>query len=307
MERLTRSENEGPGPDSELGPEGYRVLYEHTPDGVLFTSPDGRVIAANPAACEILGRSEQEICKLGRQGLMDPDDDRWQPLLAERTRTGRVRGVARMLHGDGAKIEVEMSARIFTDGSGRERGCTVITDVTERVRMERELIALSERLRTLVVTDELTELHNRRGFLTVAPKVLEIASRQATTVAMLFVDIDNMKAINDRYGHDAGDGAIRVVADALRKELRGADTVARIGGDEFAALALGLEDAELRLVEERICGHLRRARSDAEPEIGVSIGWTVHPGGPTLSVERLLADADQAMYLEKAGNRPRGS
>lgn len=292
-----------PGPCVRLGPEDYRALYDHSPDGVLFTSPDGRILAANPRACEILERTEQEICGLGRQQLMDPDDDRWQVLLTERARTGRVRGVARMIRGDGSRIEVEMSARIFRDASGRERACTIISDVTERIRMERELVELSERLRTLVVTDELTGLHNRRGFLTIAPQVLEIASRQGTRVALLYIDIDNMKGINDRYGHDTGDRALRAVADALRQELRSADTVARIGGDEFAALALGLEDAELRSVEERIRQRLRRARGDTEGAVAVSVGWTVRAGGEGLSIERLLADADRAMYVEKAAGR----
>jgi PAS domain S-box-containing protein len=96
------------GADAHLGAEDYRAMYEYSPDGVLFTSPDGRILAANPAACEILGRSEQEICRLGRQRLMDHDDAHWEALLAERARTGRARGVARMIRGDGAKIEVEM-------------------------------------------------------------------------------------------------------------------------------------------------------------------------------------------------------
>lgn len=291
------------GADSHLGPEDYRALYDYSPDGVLFTSPDGRILAANPAACDILDRSEQEICRLGRQRLMDHDDTRWEALLAERARTGRVRGVARMVRRDGAKIEVEMSARIFRDGRGQERSCTIINDVTDRIGMERELLELSERLRTLTVTDELTGLHNRRGFVTFARQVLEIASRQGTAVATLFVDIDDMKAINDRYGHDAGDAAIRAVAQALRQELRSADTVARIGGDEFAALALGLQAAELRSVEQRIRSRLRRIPAHAEAGVSVSVGWTVHPVDATLTIEQLLANADHVMYAEKSNKR----
>ena len=74
-----------------LGPEAYQATYEFGPDGVLFTAPYGRVLAANGAACEILGRTEAEICSLGRQGLADHTDERWKPLLAERERTGQVR------------------------------------------------------------------------------------------------------------------------------------------------------------------------------------------------------------------------
>jgi two-component system, sensor histidine kinase PdtaS len=122
-----------------IGPEAYRALYEHSPDGVLFTVPDGRVLAANPAACRMLRRTEAEICSLGRQGLADPTDERWVPLLEERDRTGSGRGVARMLRGDGTPIEVELSAQVFRDSDGEERSCTILRDVTDRVRMELEL------------------------------------------------------------------------------------------------------------------------------------------------------------------------
>ena len=129
-----------------LGPEAYRAMYENSPDGVLFTVPDGGVLAANAAACQILRRTEAEICALGRQGLVDPTDERWAPLVEERERTGRVRGVARMIRGDGAPVEVEVSARIFHEASGERRACTIIRDVTDRVIMERELRRSRERL-----------------------------------------------------------------------------------------------------------------------------------------------------------------
>jgi len=130
----------------ELGPEAYRAMYEFSPDGVLFTAPDGRVFAANPAACEMLGRSEAQICAVGREGLADQGDERWQRLLAERERTGHARGVARMIRGDGARIEVEMSARLFTGRGGERRACTVIRDVTDRVRTELDLLESRARL-----------------------------------------------------------------------------------------------------------------------------------------------------------------
>jgi PAS domain S-box-containing protein len=129
-----------------IGLEASLALYENSPDGVLFTVPDGTVLAANPAACQILGRTEAEICSLGRQGLADPTDERWTPILEERERAGSARGVARMIRGDGEAIEVEMSAKIFHDAHGAERACTIIRDVTDRVRMERELRDSRERL-----------------------------------------------------------------------------------------------------------------------------------------------------------------
>lgn len=129
-----------------IGPEASLALYENSPDGVLFTVPDGTVLAANPAACQILGRSEAEICSLGRHGLADKTDERWTTILEERERTGTARGVARMIRGDSVAIDVEMSAKTFHDADGQVRACTIIRDVTDRVRMERELRDSRERL-----------------------------------------------------------------------------------------------------------------------------------------------------------------
>jgi PAS domain S-box-containing protein len=129
-----------------LGPEAYRAMYENNPDGVLFTVPDGRVLAANPAACQILRRTEAEICSLGRRGLVDPTDERWAPLVQEREHTGTAHGVGRMIRGDGEPVEVEVSTRIFHEASGETRACTIIRDVTDRAVLERELRQSRERL-----------------------------------------------------------------------------------------------------------------------------------------------------------------
>ncbi len=132
--------------EAALGPEAYRALYDNNPDGVLFTIPDGRVLAANPAACQILGRREEEIRSIGRQGVADNDDPRWAAMLAERERTGSARGVARMIRGDGALIEADISTQVFHTADGEARTCTIIRDVTSRVAMERELRRSRERL-----------------------------------------------------------------------------------------------------------------------------------------------------------------
>jgi diguanylate cyclase (GGDEF)-like protein/PAS domain S-box-containing protein len=277
----------------------FRALYEHNPDGVLFTSPDGRVFAANPAACEMLGRAEQEICSLGRVGLTDSGDERWEALVEERRRTGSTRGVGRMLRGDGTLIEVEVSARIFSDADGEQRTCTVMRDVTERVRMDGELLRLSAQLRELTLTDELTGLHNRRGFMTISSQLLEVADRQQLTATVLFVDVDNMKALNDGHGHAAGDAALRAVAAALRHALRSADALARFAGDEFVALALGLDDHNRVSIEQRIAEHLRRAVFPAR-RVEVSLGWTTRSPHDRRMVEDLIGDADRSMYEAKA-------
>ncbi len=287
---------------AELGLEAYRALYDNSPDGVMFTSPDGRVMAANPAACEIFRMTEVEICAVGRQGLADATDERWGPLLAERERTGRVKGVARMIRGDGLLVEVEMNARIFAGVDGERRSCTIVRDVTERVAMERELVDMSARLRELSLTDELTGLRNRRGFVALGSHMLELADRQRSTAHLLFLDVDNMKELNDGHGHNAGDAGLRAVARALGDALRRSDVAARIGGDEFVALALGLGRSDRTAIERRIKAALRSAPTVAAvgQPIAVSLGWAARAASESATVEDLLAEADGAMYRAKA-------
>jgi diguanylate cyclase (GGDEF)-like protein/PAS domain S-box-containing protein len=286
----------------ELGLEAYRALYDNSPDGVMFTIPDGRVLAANPAACEIFRMTEAEICALGRRGLADETDERWGPLLAERQRAGRAKGVARMIRGDGALVEVEMSARIFSGANGEQRSCTIVRDVTERMAMERELVDMSARLRELTLTDELTGLRNRRGFVTLGSHMLEMADRQQSTAHLLFLDVDNMKELNDGHGRHAGDTGLRAVARALSEAVRRADVSARIGGDEFVALALGLGECDRAAIERRITASLRSAPTVAAVgrPLAVSLGWAARAASESATVEDLLAQADIAMYRAKA-------
>ena len=285
-----------------LGPEAYRAMYENSPDGVLFTAPDGRVLAANPTACQMLGRTEAEICSLGRQGLADHADGRWGPMLAERERTGRVKGVARMIRGDGAVIEVEMSTRVFTEADGEKRTCTILRDVTERVAVERELEVVRAHLRELTLTDELTGLRNRRGLLVVGSKMLEMADRQLATVHLLFLDVDNMKELNDSRGHSAGDAALRAVSQALNAVLRRADGAARIGGDEFVVIAIGLQESDREAIERRVREYLSGASTVAAVgrSVEVSVGWAARSPRESKTVDNLLLEADSAMYSAKA-------
>ena len=291
--------------DDRIGEGAYRALYRYSPDGVLFTVPDGRVIAANPAACEILGRTESEIRHLGRPGLADHADERWAPLVAERDRTGVVHGVARMLRGDGRSIEVEMSARVFLDVDGEARTCTVIRDVTERVAMEHRMATMATELRDLAVRDELTKLRNRPGFVETATQVLDVADRQGVACHVLFLDVDNMKDLNDTLGHPAGDAGLTAVASTLRRVLRRSDVVARLGGDEFVALTVGLDEEQRAAIEARVRERLASAQtvSAVGRAVEVSVGWASHSPEHASSIEDMLAVADRRMYRAKAAKR----
>jgi PAS domain S-box-containing protein len=119
--------------------ERYRALVEHSADGILLTVPDGRILAANPAACRMFGRTEAEICQGGRAGLLDATDPRLQAGLAERARTGRFSGELTFVRRDGARFPGEVSTVIFQAQDGAPRTSMVIRDITERKRAEEAL------------------------------------------------------------------------------------------------------------------------------------------------------------------------
>ena len=119
--------------------ERYRALFENSPDAVLLTAPDGRTLSANPAACRMFGRTAEELCALGRAGVVDTGDPRLAGLLEERARTGRVSGELTFLRSDGSRFPGEISSLLFSDRQGATRTSMIIRDITERKQAEAEL------------------------------------------------------------------------------------------------------------------------------------------------------------------------
>ena len=157
-------------------------------------------------------------------------------------------------------------------------------------------------LETLSVTDDLTGLQNRRGFLMMTDKQLKLARRNHHEAVLLFLDLDKMKYINDTFGHAEGNRALIEAADMLRACFRQSDIIGRLGGDEFAALATGAtSDHTEASVRARVEDHLRmiNARPDRPYSLGFSIGvLNCHPES-NVAIEDLLARADALMYREK--------
>jgi PAS domain S-box-containing protein/putative nucleotidyltransferase with HDIG domain len=123
---------------ADLAPEFYRQLFEHSEDAVLFTVPDGRILAANPAACRMLGRSEEDIVRVGRPGIVDESDPHLLPALQERERTGRARVELNFMRVDGSRFPGEMTSAIFIDDDGQPRTAMIVRDISKRKELERE-------------------------------------------------------------------------------------------------------------------------------------------------------------------------
>lgn len=181
---------------------------------------------------------------------------------------------------------------------------------TDAMRMRQMIRATVERnrlwsaLRETALIDELTGLYNRRGFLALARQQLRLAERAGMEATLLFVDVDNMKRINDTLGHRYGDMALTETADNLRDAFRDADLVGRIGGDEFVVLALHSVDSPVHAAIVRLEDQLEDRRPGAGPfALQLSIGLAEFTPDAPSPIEALLALADTAMYKRKQASR----
>ena len=161
-------------------------------------------------------------------------------------------------------------------------------------------IVLDKELRSLALTDDLTGLHNRRSFIALATQQLKVTRRKGHELLLCFADVDNLKDINDSYGHAEGDLALVRTAQALQRTFRDSDILARIGGDEFAVLALEASCRDQQLILSRLEQNLLHVNAN-EPRyrLSVSIGVARLDSKDNLSLGELMAQADQAMYVKK--------
>ncbi len=164
-------------------------------------------------------------------------------------------------------------------------------------------IALDRELRSLALTDDLTGLHNRRSFVALATQQLKVTRRKGQELLLCFADVDNLKYINDSYGHSEGDLALLRTAQALQRTFRDSDILARMGGDEFAILALEAscrnQQPILRRLEQNLLdGNASEPRYKLSVSIGVARLDSLD-SKENVSLGELMAQADQAMYVEK--------
>lgn len=289
----------------------YRMLFNSTIDGVLLTIPDGRILEANPAACKMFQRTEQEIVQGDRNAIVDKSDPRLAPALEERKRTGKFMGELTLLRKDGTKFDSEMSTSLFTNKNGELRTSIFIRDVSRRKQLQ-------DRIHHLAFFDDLTKLPNRRLLNDRLGQVMAASKRSSHYGALMFLDLDNFKPVNDNFGHSVGDALLIEAARRLSSCVRDTDTVARFGGDEFVVMLSGLEEdkgesqAQACAVAEkiRVClskTYFLKTRQDGaeiivEYHCSSSIGVTLFKGHE-ISEDEIFKQADVAMYRAKEGGR----
>jgi diguanylate cyclase (GGDEF)-like protein/PAS domain S-box-containing protein len=251
------------------------LILESAADGILRVDANGGVRYANPAAERLLGFQSG--------GLVDlPVDD-----VALPDRPGMFR------RSDGTLISVDENTAPLREDDGSVGAVVVFSDVTERRQMEAQLRRLAEE-------DALTGLLNRRSLENA------VAARLAAGGggALLLLDLDHFKFVNDSFGHAAGDDLIRAVAAVLREQTRGEDVIARLGGDEFAILLPGAGHDEADAIAARLLAGIEAERPTGL-HIGASIGAATFEGGPADEAGDLLVAADIALYEAKGAGRGR--
>jgi diguanylate cyclase (GGDEF)-like protein/PAS domain S-box-containing protein len=292
------------GEDALRDSEGrFRALVEHSPEAIVLHA-DGSILYANPAFARLIGAYDgSSLSGVSLTNLVHPDS---RSVLAERLRTdvASLRGTVnyRLMHRNGQTVDVESStaASVF---NGRPARQTHLRDVTAQRKLEAELSHQA-------FHDTLTGLSNRSLFRNRVEHALECSRRSGSPPAVLFLDLDNFKAVNDGLGHSAGDELLGTIARRLRFTTRAADTCARLGGDEFAVLIEQTHqgaDASSRAAHlaarllTALAAPCRAGGSDVV--VSASVGIAVAGGDST--VDDLLRNADVAMYRAKAAGKGR--
>jgi diguanylate cyclase (GGDEF)-like protein/PAS domain S-box-containing protein len=284
----------GHGSDAhDLPPEAAEPiarLFEMTSELLATISLDGRFTLLNPAWEQVLGWTREELLANPIQELIHPDDveQTLALMLTGNHRPAHLENFTnRYRHRDGSWRWLLWSARC--DG---DTWYAAAKDVTDRMWLERQALR-----------DPLTRLPNRLLLMDRTRQALARLHRSDGVVALLFIDLDRFKAVNDNYGHDVGDRLLIAVAERLAEMMRDSDTVARLGGDEFVILGEEIEsDAEALALAERVVQTLKEPFHVGSVEVSMpaSVGVCVSHD-PETDPESMLREADVAMYRAKGG------
>ncbi len=290
------------------GEDRYRAIVEKLPVGVYRTTPDGTFVEANPELVRMLGfKRAADLFRCNVRDFYVKAEDRESHLRMMSSRA-KVFHEFELRRADGRRFWVRDHCRRVKDRGGRFHYDGILIDITalrtaERKRdlAEAKLKQSNKKLQEQSLSDDLTGLYNRRGFFTFGLQQMKMAKRLKADVYLIFLDIDNLKEVNDAEGHPVGDLLLQGVAGILKGTLRESDIIGRIGGDEFALLAMRSkgqgERALLTRIEEgaaafRIKGHPRS-------RLSVSMGLVRIDPRKYQQLDDFLAHADFLMYQQK--------
>ncbi len=278
----------------------FRWLVQNSSDVIFVVGPTGVISYQSPSTKELLGYDSEELISASIVAVVHEADR--EALLAFLSATGSEGGVVRtdvrVRTKDRAVAHVELVANNLLEDPTVEGIVVTLHDVTERKALEAQLSYQA-------FHDPLTALANRALFLDRVEHALEQRARFKGELAVLFLDLDDFKTVNDSLGHERGDQLLKAIGGCLRGTLRTGDTCARLGGDEFAILLHSFPDrAFVTTMAERLLESLAEplALDDREVTVRVSVGIAVAAGG-SIEADDLLRNADAAMYTAKREGR----
>jgi diguanylate cyclase (GGDEF)-like protein/PAS domain S-box-containing protein len=275
----------------------YRHLTESSLGLICSHDLNGYLLSINPAAVRTLGYEASEmIGKDMREFVMPPLRQHFDRYLERVRQNGSDDGLMLLLTKDGQTRTWKYHNTLFSEEGKPDYVLGHAQDVTELKREQ-------ETARRLSFTDDLTGLYNRRGFLMLAEQQLKLARRQRTEKSLLLVyaDMDGLKQINDRFGHQEGSLAIIKTAEIFRQVFRESDVIARLGGDEFVVLMLNATDESSEAMPVRLQEKLREynAQNNNRFNLALSVGTRAIDSEGAIPLEEMLAKADAAMYKQK--------
>lgn len=281
--------------------ETYRTMFQLASVGIALISRDGKWISFNDALCQIVGYDRQELKLLTFQDITHAQDLEADLQQLDQLAAGNIAHYQmekRYLHKDGHPVWINLSVAKKTAADGAlEYYIAIIQDIQARKELEQE-----------ARHDALTGLCNRRALDEFLPAAQARADRSTLKLAVMFIDLDGFKTVNDTYGHDAGDDLLREVANRLKNAIRLTDTLVRYAGDEFIVLLEGLHDDEQA---HEVAVKLLHAI--AEPividagsvHISASIGIALYEANNGCRPDELISQADAWMYKAKHAGKGR--
>ena len=282
----------------------FRKVFEESPVGIVLVGEDFRIEQANAAFSTLTGYSEDELAGRTLADLTHPDDISLGAELGNALFAGSIPSFQverRYLTRDGEVIWTTLTAAVVRDENGTPlHGVGIVEDVSERKRFEGQLQYFADH-------DSLTGLFNRRRFEEELARQAAYSARYRPGGAVLLMDLDNFKYVNDTLGHRVGDELIKGVAETMRARLRTSDVLARIGGDEFAVLLPEVSREQAREAAEALRGAVSAYSLDSD---GRSVHTTASIGVALIDererpAEDLIVESDLAMYAAKHAGRDR--
>ncbi|NYE59721.1 diguanylate cyclase (GGDEF)-like protein/PAS domain S-box-containing protein [Duganella sp. 1224] len=293
---------EGKLPALERSEERFRRIVHNAEEGIWEIDAAARTSFVNPKMAQMLGYSIEEMLEQPLVAFMDEEGR----VLLERNIARRQQGQAerhefKFIRKDGSELWATLATNPIFDADGAYRGAlALVSDITDR-RASAELIWQQANF------DALTALPNRHMFQDRLNQELKKARREGLLLALLFIDLDGFKAVNDTLGHAQGDALLQEAARRIGRCVRNSDTVARLGGDEFTVILSGLEQVNgVDRIAQSMLTLLGRpfALGAAQPSVSASIGVALYPSDAS-APDELLRAADQAMYAAKQNGRNR--